>query len=247
MRACSPSLASYFFLAPRTLSRALPSSAIGQRASNSSSAGRRSSSFAAMSSSSSRQPSPPLPFDGSARRGGLLHPRFGDPSPKPPLGEQPPPVRAAQQRCARCGGELSVAWLEGRWRHACVGSASSSAAAAAAAAAASAAPAPAAPREGEGGGCGTIAYTNPLLVVGAIITNEDDALLSGGGSDESSKNRNSSSGKRSPKVLLCKRDIEPRRGSWTLPAGYLELGESAAEGAAREQSGRPTSSSAAGS
>ncbi|MEZ5435951.1 MAG: NUDIX domain-containing protein [Pseudomonadales bacterium] len=36
------------------------------------------------------------------------------------------------------------------------------------------------------------------------------------------------------KVLLCKRAIEPRLGFWTLPAGFLELGESVAEGAARE-------------
>jgi len=35
-------------------------------------------------------------------------------------------------------------------------------------------------------------------------------------------------------VLLCKRNIEPRRGFWTLPAGFMELGESTAEGAVRE-------------
>jgi ADP-ribose pyrophosphatase YjhB (NUDIX family) len=35
-------------------------------------------------------------------------------------------------------------------------------------------------------------------------------------------------------VLLCKRNIEPRRGKWTLPAGFMELGETTAEGAARE-------------
>ena len=35
-------------------------------------------------------------------------------------------------------------------------------------------------------------------------------------------------------VLLCRRAIEPRRGFWTIPAGYMELGETAAEGAARE-------------
>ena len=37
-----------------------------------------------------------------------------------------------------------------------------------------------------------------------------------------------------PSVLLCRRAIEPRRGFWTLPAGYLELGETLEEGAARE-------------
>jgi ADP-ribose pyrophosphatase YjhB (NUDIX family) len=36
------------------------------------------------------------------------------------------------------------------------------------------------------------------------------------------------------KVLLCKRNIEPRFGKWTLPAGFLEVGETLAEGAARE-------------
>ncbi|KAK8363577.1 hypothetical protein V6Z12_A03G171500 [Gossypium hirsutum] len=36
------------------------------------------------------------------------------------------------------------------------------------------------------------------------------------------------------KILLCKRNIEPSFGLWTLPAGYLEIGESAAEGAIRE-------------
>lgn len=36
------------------------------------------------------------------------------------------------------------------------------------------------------------------------------------------------------RVLLCKRAIEPCRGLWTLPAGYLEIGEGSAAGAARE-------------
>ncbi|MBV5346396.1 MAG: NUDIX domain-containing protein [Rhodoferax sp.] len=36
------------------------------------------------------------------------------------------------------------------------------------------------------------------------------------------------------RVLLCKRNIEPRKGKWTLPAGFMELSESVAEGAARE-------------
>jgi len=35
-------------------------------------------------------------------------------------------------------------------------------------------------------------------------------------------------------ILLCRRDIEPRRGKWTLPAGFLENGESVREGAMRE-------------
>tara|TARA_B110000438_G_C15492283_1_gene511987 strand:- start:23 stop:415 length:393 start_codon:yes stop_codon:yes gene_type:complete len=35
-------------------------------------------------------------------------------------------------------------------------------------------------------------------------------------------------------VLLCRRDIEPSKGKWTLPSGYMELGESLEEGAKRE-------------
>lgn len=57
--------------------------------------------------------------------------------------------------------------------------------------------------------CGTIHYENPLNVVGTVPWWGD-------------------------KVLLCKRNIEPRRGKWTLPAGFMELGETAAQGAVRE-------------
>ena len=57
--------------------------------------------------------------------------------------------------------------------------------------------------------CGKIHYQNPLIVVGCVP--EKDG-----------------------KVLLCKRAIEPRYGYWTPPAGFMELGESTAEGAARE-------------
>ena len=57
--------------------------------------------------------------------------------------------------------------------------------------------------------CHTIHYVNPLNVVGTIPLWGD-------------------------KVLLCKRNIEPRKGKWTLPAGFMELGETTAEGAARE-------------
>ena len=57
--------------------------------------------------------------------------------------------------------------------------------------------------------CHTIHYQNPLNVVGTV-----PHLGS--------------------KVLLCKRNIEPRRGKWTLPAGFMELHETIAEGAARE-------------
>ena len=57
--------------------------------------------------------------------------------------------------------------------------------------------------------CGFIDYQNPKIVVGSV------ALWK-------------------TRILLCKRAIEPRKGYWTLPAGYLELNESAGEGALRE-------------
>jgi len=57
--------------------------------------------------------------------------------------------------------------------------------------------------------CQTIHYENPLNVVGTIPVLGEA-------------------------VLLCKRNIEPRKGKWTLPAGFMELGETLAEGAARE-------------
>ena len=41
-------------------------------------------------------------------------------------------------------------------------------------------------------------------------------------------------GEHGEQVLLCKRNIEPRWGKWTLPAGFMELDETTAEGAARE-------------
>jgi len=57
--------------------------------------------------------------------------------------------------------------------------------------------------------CGEIHYENPLNVVGTVPVWGDQ-------------------------VLLCRRNIEPRFGFWTLPAGFMELGESTAEGAIRE-------------
>ena len=57
--------------------------------------------------------------------------------------------------------------------------------------------------------CGEIHYENPINVVGTVPVWGEQ-------------------------VLLCRRNIEPRRGLWTLPAGCLELGETTAEGAARE-------------
>jgi ADP-ribose pyrophosphatase YjhB (NUDIX family) len=57
--------------------------------------------------------------------------------------------------------------------------------------------------------CAHVHYENPLNVVGTIPTWEDS-------------------------VLLCRRNIEPRYGLWTLPAGFMELGETTAQGALRE-------------
>ena len=57
--------------------------------------------------------------------------------------------------------------------------------------------------------CGYVAYENPKVVVGSVVVHEG-------------------------KVMLCRRAIEPRRGFWTLPAGYLELQETVEEGARRE-------------
>ncbi|HYE34101.1 NUDIX hydrolase [Methylocaldum sp.] len=57
--------------------------------------------------------------------------------------------------------------------------------------------------------CGTIHYQNPKLIAGCIPVWHD-------------------------RVLLCKRAIEPRLGYWTLPAGFMELGESLPEAARRE-------------
>ncbi len=57
--------------------------------------------------------------------------------------------------------------------------------------------------------CGTVHYQNPKVIAGCIPVFGDQ-------------------------VLLCKRAIEPRRGLWTLPAGFMELGETLAEAARRE-------------
>ena len=59
------------------------------------------------------------------------------------------------------------------------------------------------------GQCGHIFYENPKVIVGAVCDWDG-------------------------RYLLCKRAIEPRRGFWTMPAGYLELAESTEQGAARE-------------
>jgi ADP-ribose pyrophosphatase YjhB (NUDIX family) len=57
--------------------------------------------------------------------------------------------------------------------------------------------------------CGEIHYSNPKIVCGTLPVWQG-------------------------KVLLCKRAIEPRYGKWTLPAGFMENGESVLDGALRE-------------
>jgi ADP-ribose pyrophosphatase YjhB (NUDIX family) len=57
--------------------------------------------------------------------------------------------------------------------------------------------------------CGYVAYDNPKVVVGSVVVADG-------------------------RVLMCRRAIEPRKGFWTLPAGFMELGETLEEGAARE-------------
>jgi len=58
-------------------------------------------------------------------------------------------------------------------------------------------------------GCGIIHYQNPRVIVGCLPVHEG-------------------------RILLCRRAIEPRKGYWTLPAGFMENGETTLEGAARE-------------
>jgi len=57
--------------------------------------------------------------------------------------------------------------------------------------------------------CGFVDYVNPKIVVGAVCTWDD-------------------------RILLCRRAIEPRKGFWTIPAGFLEEKETVEEGAMRE-------------
>ena len=57
--------------------------------------------------------------------------------------------------------------------------------------------------------CGFIDYQNPKMIVGSVV-------------------------RHAGRILMCRRAIEPSIGLWTLPAGYLEIGETVAEGAQRE-------------
>lgn len=57
--------------------------------------------------------------------------------------------------------------------------------------------------------CGFIHYVNPKIVTGSVVRHDG-------------------------RILLCRRAIEPRSGYWTLPAGYMEVGETAEQAAMRE-------------
>lgn len=57
--------------------------------------------------------------------------------------------------------------------------------------------------------CGWIHYVNPVIVVGAVVHHEG-------------------------KILLCRRAIEPRKGFWTMPSGFMEANETTEHGAKRE-------------
>ena len=57
--------------------------------------------------------------------------------------------------------------------------------------------------------CDLIHYSNPRVIVGCVPVHQG-------------------------RVLLCKRAIEPRKNYWTLPAGFMENGETTLQGAARE-------------
>jgi ADP-ribose pyrophosphatase YjhB (NUDIX family) len=57
--------------------------------------------------------------------------------------------------------------------------------------------------------CATIHYLNPKLVVGCVVASDD-------------------------RILLCRRSIQPRYGLWTVPAGFMENGETVREAALRE-------------
>jgi ADP-ribose pyrophosphatase YjhB (NUDIX family) len=59
------------------------------------------------------------------------------------------------------------------------------------------------------GDCGFISYENPKIIAGSVVEHEG-------------------------RIMLCRRAIEPRRDFWTIPAGFMELGETPPEGAARE-------------
>jgi ADP-ribose pyrophosphatase YjhB (NUDIX family) len=72
--------------------------------------------------------------------------------------------------------------------------------------------------------CGFVDYVNPKIVVGAVVAVSDRGSAFGEGAVPLAD----------VAVLLCRRAIMPRRGYWTLPAGFMEEGETVADGTRRE-------------
>lgn len=72
--------------------------------------------------------------------------------------------------------------------------------------------------------CGFVDYRNPKIVAGAVVAHAESGAPHG--KDAAPLDQVS--------ILLCKRAIEPRRGYWTLPAGFMELNETTEAAACRE-------------
>lgn len=72
--------------------------------------------------------------------------------------------------------------------------------------------------------CGFVDYVNPRIVTGAVVAVSDAGPAFGEGAVPLDAVR----------ILLCRRAILPRRGYWTMPAGYMETGETTAQAVQRE-------------
>ncbi len=72
--------------------------------------------------------------------------------------------------------------------------------------------------------CGFVDYVNPKIVAGAVVAWAENGPPHGPGAVPLDQ----------VKILLCRRAIHPRRGYWTLPAGFMETGETTREAARRE-------------
>jgi len=74
--------------------------------------------------------------------------------------------------------------------------------------------------------CGRIEYSNPKIVVSCVVR----AISSSSSSSSSSQVEETQNGK----ILVAKRAIEPRKGTWGIPQGYMEHGETTRQAAVRE-------------
>ncbi|KAF8073126.1 NUDT23 [Scenedesmus sp. PABB004] len=144
----------------------------------------------------------------------------GPPSPAAPEAEPPaPPPHGLLPRqskfCRLCGAPMAVVQPAGdaSWRHVCTA-------------------------------CSYVDYFNPKLVVGCIVEHGGKILLCKRCGNNNNKTppratlgaapRRTRARRRAPPRRRRRSGIEPCRGLWTLPAGFLEIGESSAAGAARE-------------